>query len=148
MKRLALTVFALFVVVSMAQAQQQFFSVRIDNVAEAFSYPASGVFNTPEGATDPGPIGPAGAYTITFDAAPGARLSFATMFVPSNDLFFAPDEDGIALWNEDGTPRSGDLTDEVFLWDAGTEANEEPGVGPNQVQRQAVFTVAGQVDPA
>ncbi|MFB3133950.1 MAG: spondin domain-containing protein, partial [Rhodothermales bacterium] len=95
------------------------------------------VFNTPEGASAPGPIGPGNAYTFSLVAAPGARLSVVTMFIPSNDLFFAPDENGIALWNPDGNPVTGDVTAQVLLWDAGSEANEEPGVGPNQVQRQS-----------
>jgi hypothetical protein len=41
--------------------------------------------------------------------------------------------------NGDGggmAPVAGDVTDHVGLWDAGTEVNEEPGVGPNQAQRQ------------
>ena len=29
-----------------------------------------------------------------------------------------------------------DVTDQVLLWDAGSEANEEPGAGPNQAPRQ------------
>lgn len=70
----------------------------------------------------------------------GTRLSFVSMFVQSNDLFFAPNEEGIALYGEDGTPigASGpvDVTDQVFLWDAGTEVNEETG-SPNQKPQQA-----------
>ena len=137
MKTLLLTLVAVVGLSATANAQQTFFKVRIDNVAEAFAYPSSAVFNTPVGATDPAPIGPGGAYEFTFDAPPGTSLSFTTMFVPSNDLFFAPDENGIALWNSDGTQVSGDVTAQVQLWDAGSEANEEPGVGPNQVQRQS-----------
>ena len=137
MKTLLLTALAVLCLSTTATAQQTFFKVRIDNVAEAFTLQSSGVFNTPVGATDPGPIGPGGAYEFSFDAAPGASLSFVTMFVPSNDLFFGPDENGIALWNPDGTQVTGDVTAQVQLWDAGSEANEEPGVGPNQVQRQS-----------
>ena len=58
------------------------------------------------------------------------------MFVPSNDYFFAPDGDGIALFDADNMPINGDVTSQVQLWDAGTEVNQEPGVGPDQVQRQ------------
>ena len=29
------------------------------------------------------------------------------------------------------------ITGEIVLWDAGTEVNEEPGIGPNQAPRQA-----------
>ena len=97
----------------------------------------SSAFNTPVGATEPGPLPPGGAYEFTVVAVPGDRLSFATMFVQSNDLFYAPDGAGIALFNSDGTPMSGDVTALVMLWDAGTEVNQEPGVGPDQAPRQA-----------
>jgi hypothetical protein len=98
---------------------------------------ASGVFNTPVGATEPGPLPPGGAYEFSVVAVPGDMLSFATMFVQSNDLFYAPDGTGIALFNSDGTPMSGDVTAQISLWDAGTEVNQEPGVGPDQAPRQA-----------
>jgi hypothetical protein len=98
---------------------------------------ASGAFNTPVGATEPGPLPPGGAYEFTVVAVPGDMLSFATMFVQSNDLFYAPDGAGIALFNSDGTPVSGDVTGQIQLWDAGTEVNQEPGVGPDQAPRQA-----------
>jgi hypothetical protein len=98
---------------------------------------ASGAFNTPVGATEPGPLPPGGAYEFTAVAVPGDMLSFATMFVQSNDLFYAPDGAGIALFNSDGTPVSGDVTSQIQLWDAGTEVNQEPGVGPDQAPRQA-----------
>ncbi len=59
------------------------------------------------------------------------------MFIPSNDLFYGPGEEGIALYADDGTPMEGDVTDQILLWDAGTEVNQEPGVGADQAQRQA-----------
>ena len=58
------------------------------------------------------------------------------MFVQSNDLFFAPGGDGIALYDKGGKAVMGDVTSQVALWDAGTELNEEPGVGPAQAPRQ------------
>ncbi|GAB4532962.1 MAG: hypothetical protein Kow0063_14240 [Anaerolineae bacterium] len=97
----------------------------------------SGIFNTPVGTTEPGPLLPGGTYEFTIVARPGDKLSFATMFVQSNDLFYAPDGAGIALFDNDGTPVSGDVTAQVMLWDAGTEVNQEPGVGPDQAPRQA-----------
>ena len=100
-------------------------------------HPNSGVFTTPEGADGPGPLTPGSAYEFTFVARPGDRLSFATMYVQSNDLFLAPGDTGIALFADDGLPISGDITDQIALWDAGTEVNEEPGVGANQAPRQA-----------
>ena len=99
-------------------------------------HPNSRIFNTPVGADSPGPLTPGNAYEFTFVARPGDRLSFATMYVQSNDLFLAPDETGIELFT-DGLPISGDITAQIGLWDAGTEVNEEPGVGENQAPRQA-----------
>ncbi|WP_137287433.1 spondin domain-containing protein [Halorussus salinisoli] len=95
-----------------------------------------GAFATPVGADDPAPIGPKGAYEFSVTASPGERFSLATMFVQSNDLFYAPEERGIALFDGE-EPLSGDVTDAVGLWDAGTECNEEPGVGENQAPRQS-----------
>jgi hypothetical protein len=100
---------------------------------------SSGAFNTPIGASAPGPLLPGGAYEFTFSATPDApRLSLATMFVHSNDIFIAPDEMGIDLFNPDGTPMAErDVTSELMLWDVGSEVNEAPGMGPNQAPRQA-----------
>lgn len=95
------------------------------------------VFNTPDMEEEPAPAFPGSAYTFTFTAVPGDHLSFATMLVQSNDLFFAPGENGIALFDDMGNPVHGDVTRTVWLWDAGTEVNEEPGVGENQAPRQA-----------
>jgi hypothetical protein len=111
------------------------FTLTIENVSAAADYPVSGVFNTPVGAGGPAPIFPGEAYEFTFGAKPGDMLSFATMFVQSNDLFYAPSGAGIALFNA-MTPVNGDVTAQIHLWDAGTEMNEEPGVGANQAPRQ------------
>ncbi len=98
---------------------------------------AVGVFNTPKGDEQPGPALPGNVYEFTIMAKPGDRLSFATMFGQSNDLFYAPGEGGIALFDGKGLPMSADVTRMVELWDAGTEVNEEPGFGPNQAPRQS-----------
>ena len=58
-------------------------------------------------------------------------------FVQSNDLFSAPDGGGITLFASSGTPRSGDITVPVSLWETGTETNEEPGIGLNPAPRQS-----------
>jgi len=83
------------------------------------------------------PIAPGGAFEFEATVAPGQRLSFASMFVPSNDVFVSTGEDGVALWPEDGDPVDGDVTDAVSLFDAGTEPNAEPpGTGPDQAPAQ------------
>lgn len=95
-----------------------------------------GVFNTPVGDAGPGAATPGKAYEFTVTAAPGDRLSFATMFVQSNDLFYAPRGHGIPLFLRGRRPISGDVTRFVKLWDAGTEVNQEPGIGLDQAPRQ------------
>lgn len=96
---------------------------------------SSGVFNTPSGSSGPGPLLPGGKYEFTFNANANQSLSFATMFVQSNDLFYAVGgEPEIALWNN-GVPLNGDITSMVMLWDAGTEVNEYPGAGLHQPPR-------------
>ncbi|MDX1450450.1 MAG: spondin domain-containing protein, partial [Acidimicrobiia bacterium] len=70
-------------------------------------------------------------------AAPGARLTLATMFVQSNDFFYAPSGSGIELFENDGTPVTGDITSSFLLWDAGTEIDQEPGPGADQAPRQS-----------
>jgi len=93
------------------------------------------VFNTPVGGSGPGPITPGGAYEFTVSGVPGDRLSITTMMGQSNDWFYAPADSGIELF-KNGKPISGDITAQIILWDAGTELNEEPGIGPNQGPRQ------------
>jgi hypothetical protein len=83
------------------------------------------------------------------DQAP--LLSFATMLAETNDAFIAPLPSGIALLDDQGQPRSAnavrdDLRRKLAVWDAGTEANEVPGVGPNQMLRQA-DPGDGEADP-
>ena len=88
----------------------------------------------PVGATSDGPLTPGQAYEFEVSAAPGQSLSLAWMFGQSNDLFYSNDRP-IALF-VGGEPVSGDQTAQLSLWDAGTEVNEEPGLGPNQAPRQ------------
>jgi hypothetical protein len=84
------------------------------------------------------PIAPGGAFEFEITARPGQRLSVASMFVPSNDVFVAPGSAGIELWPTDGRPVEGDVTDAVELWDAGTEPNAQPpGEGPDQAPAQS-----------
>ncbi|MBX2885601.1 MAG: CHRD domain-containing protein [Granulosicoccus sp.] len=114
----------------------------------ATAVPGSAVFNTPVGATEPGPIGPGGAYEFTIKAVDGDKLDFVTMFIPSNDWFYtATDADNSLDLFAGGQPVSGEvLESDIAIWDAGTEFDEEPGTGPNQVQRQEAPNT-GDPDP-
>jgi hypothetical protein len=98
---------------------------------------ASGAVTTPVGDAAAGPITPGKAYEFMVSAAPGQKLTLAFMFGQSNDWFYAPGAQGIALFDAAGKPLSRDVTSELSLWDAGTEVNEEPGLGANQAPRQA-----------
>src|ERR1044071_4850016 len=95
-----------------------------------------GVFNMPVGAMAAGPIRPGDAYEFNVTAVPGMKLFMAEMFGQSNDWFYAPGANGIALFDNKGNAVSGDITDQLYLWDAGTEKDEEIGIGPNQGPRQ------------
>lgn len=104
------------------------FTVTIQNVFEGKEYFNSGTLDL---------VTPGESYSFSFEAGKGHYLSFATMFVQSNDLFYAPDESGLALYNDSGDPVTGDVTNMLYLWDAGTEVNQEPGVGADQAPRQS-----------
>ncbi|ELZ47026.1 hypothetical protein C463_03137 [Halorubrum californiense DSM 19288] len=119
----------------------------VDGLDAAAPVAHSGAYTPPDTVADPNdptgevpgapPIAPGGAFEFEVDISPGHRLSFASMFVPSNDVFVSADEAGIALWPEDGEPVDGDVTDAVSLFDAGTEPNAEPpGSGPDQAPAQ------------
>ena len=94
-----------------------------------------GVFNTPAGAQKPAPIGPGGAYEFEVSATPLMKLTLVTMFGQSNDYFYATAKP-VELFDPAGRPLSGDITQSFALYDAGTEVNEELGVGPDQAPRQ------------
>lgn len=95
-----------------------------------------GVFNTPVGAMGAGPIRPGDSYEYSFTAVPGMKLFTTMMFGQSNDWFYSPDGNGIALFDAKGSPISADVTDKLILWNAGTEVDEEIGIGANQGPRQ------------
>lgn len=94
---------------------------------------SSGVVSIPDGASGPGAAGPGDSYSFIIEMDEDDRLSFATMYVQSNDLFFSPDSIGITILDLAGSHV---ITDKTFLYDAGTEVNQEPGMGSNQAPRQ------------
>lgn len=99
---------------------------------------ASGVETSPGGA-DMGPalfpaLGGEAAESVTFtvSASPGDRLQVETMFVQSNDWFYAFSGGGLALFDGDD-PVSGDVTSRLSVYDAGTEEDTAPGTGPTML---------------
>ncbi len=137
MRKLTILLLFAFLGVSTSLAQSTRFKVTVENVGPELPVLKKGIFNTPVGASEPGPIGPDGSYEFSFTAGPGNYLSLATMFIQSNDLFYTFEGSGLALFDDMGNPVTGDVTSSVFLYDAGTEVNEEPGVGANQAPRQS-----------
>jgi hypothetical protein len=65
-----------------------------------------GSTDTPVGAGSPGDIEPGQAFEFKVTAKPGERLTIAAMFAQSNDLFYAPREEGIALFDANGKTPS------------------------------------------
>ena len=113
------------------------FTVTIENVSGIGLFENTGVSAVPVGGDGAGPALPGGAYEFVIQAVAGDTLTFATMLAQSNDLFFAPDEAGIALFDDDGNAISGDVSDQVDLWDVGTEVNQPIGEGDEQAPRQS-----------
>jgi hypothetical protein len=117
----------------------------VTELSNADDVAASGAYTPADTVADPNdpmgevpgapPIAPEGAFEFEIEAEPGQHLSFASMFVPSNDAFVAPGTSGLALF-EDEEPVEGSLSDGVHLWDAGTEPNEPPGTGEDQAPVQ------------
>lgn len=122
---------ALFVIVFLAacskdkEAEQQSNTITIENVLDSKPLVESGTF---KGTGTPPVILPGQSVSFTFSAAKNQRLTFATMYGWSNDLFFAPENPGIKLYNDDGTPITGDVSTQIKLWDNGTRVNQAPGM--------------------
>lgn len=93
-----------------------------------------GIFNDPVGNNVlnlGGKLVQGDKYEFSFEANIGDHLSIATMLVETNDLFFAFDDRGLELF-PNGQPINGEVTNQLQLWDSGTEKNEFPGAGAFQ----------------
>jgi hypothetical protein len=99
------------------------------------TFPGSGAFLVPVGGTKPKGIAPGESYEFFVAAQPGERLYVTTMMGQSNDWFYA-NPLGIELFTASGKPTGGDVTSSMRLLDAGTEADEEMGIGPSQGPRE------------
>jgi hypothetical protein len=97
----------------------------------------AGQFDTPVGATAKAAAKPGDAFELTVTGLPGDRVSFVSMFGMSNDWFFATAPEGIALFDEQGNPVWGEMTELVGIYDAGTEVDEEPAIGADTGPQQA-----------
>jgi hypothetical protein len=99
-------------------------TITIENVLDSKPLVESGTF---KGSGTPPVIFPGQSVSFSFSAAKNQRLTFATMYGWSNDLFFAPENPGIKLYNDDGSPITGDVSAQMKLWDNGTRVNQTPG---------------------
>ncbi|MBT1689327.1 spondin domain-containing protein [Dawidia soli] len=123
-------------------------TITIENVLDSKPLVESGTF---KGTGTPPVILPGQSVSFSFSAAKNQRLTFATMYGWSNDLFFAPENPGIKLYNDDGSPVTGDVSSQVKLWDNGTRVNQAPGaavVHPGMAEAAAmnIKMVAGMDD--
>ncbi|MCF3107738.1 spondin domain-containing protein [Niabella sp. CC-SYL272] len=99
-------------------------TITIENVLDSKPLVESGSF---KGSGIPPVILPGQSVSFSFYAAKNQRLTFATMYGWSNDLFFAPENPGIQLYDGSGNPVTGDVSAQIKLWDNGTRINQAPG---------------------
>ena len=118
-------------------------TIKVENVLNSEPLVESGLF---QGNGTPPLILPGQSVTIQFSAAKGQAISFATMYGWSNDLFFAPANPGIAVYDKDGLPIEGDVSAQIRLWDNGTRINQLPGANvnhPGTADAQNIIEVKG-----
>jgi len=105
--------------------QLQNINITIENVLDSKPLVESGTFM---GSGTPAVVLPGQSALFSFYAAKNQYITFATMYGWSNDLVFAPANPGIKLYNDDGTPITGDVSSQIKLWDNGTRVNQAPGM--------------------
>lgn len=122
-------------------------ATKASSLATASGVTASGTFDSP-GGPDSGPAIFSGeSSTFTFTASPGDKLQLAMMFVQSNDWFYAFGNSGLALFTGN-SPVTGNVTSQLVLFDAGSEADTAPGTGDFQKPVQTpTATNFGPADP-
>lgn len=118
-------------------------TITVENVLQSKPLVESGMF---KGTGSPALILPGQSVSIHFSAAKGEALTFATMYGWSNDLFFAPENPGIAVYDASGNPIQGDVSAQIKLWDNGTRVNQAPGAAvthPGTANSANITEVAG-----
>lgn len=119
MKQNSLILLALLLALGMASCDgddaemMQSATITIENVLDSKPLVQSGTF---QGTGTPPVILSGESVSFSFSAAKNQRLTFATMYGWSNDLFFAPENPGIRLYNDDGNPITGDISSQVKIW--------------------------------
>lgn len=92
--------------------------------------------STPVGASGTALLGPGSRYRSVIDVGSDEDIAIASSFLQGNDLLVATTGSGVHPFDSDGNPVSGDFTSQFSIVDVGTEVNEAPGVGANQVLSQ------------
>lgn len=118
-------------------------SITVENVLDSRSLVESGTF---QGTGTPPVIKPGESVSFRFSASVGQTVTFASMYGWSNDLFFAPANLGIALYNANKTPIEGDVSTQIKLWDNGTRINQKPRAAvnhPGVAEANAITEVSG-----
>ena len=100
-------------------------TITIENVLDSKPLVESGTFM---GEGTPPVVLPGQNVSFSFYAAKNQYITFASMYGWSNDLFFAPANPGIKLYDDMGTPITGDVSSQIKLWDNGTRVNQAPGM--------------------
>lgn len=96
----------------------------VENVSPTKDFVQSGTFKVSDEKPE---ILPGETATVTFYAAKGQALSFISKYTYANDIFFAPENPGIKLFQDNGKAITGDVSAQVKLWDNGTRINQAPG---------------------
>jgi len=99
-------------------------TIEVENVLAGKPLVQSGIFKN-LGASPA--FMPGESVEIKFYAGIGQTISFVTMYGNSNDLFFAPANPGISVYDVNGEPIEGDVSAQIKLWDNGTRINQAPG---------------------
>ncbi len=95
-----------------------------------------GIANEPASGSR-GVLTPGDSFSLILSTInPSANLSIASSFIQANDIIVATRPNGIPLFSADGTPLSGNITAFFDFYDVGTEVNQAPGIGSDQVIRQ------------
>ena len=95
-------------------------SITFENVVTPKEFVQSGSF---QGTGAPPIILPGQSVSVKFSAGKAQSLMFATMYGASNDWFFASQQPGIKLFDNNGNAITGDVSSSVLLWDNGTKDN-------------------------
>ncbi|MET4140322.1 spondin domain-containing protein [Pedobacter sp. UYP1] len=119
-------------------------TITVQNVLNSSNLVESGTF---QGTGTPPVILPGQTISFRFSASIGQAVTFSSMYGWSNDLFFAPANPGIALYDQNKKPIEGDVSAQIKLWDNGTRVNQAPGanvVHPGIAENNAITEVSGK----